>query len=217
MGFDVADIFEVLAFLKEIEELLKKHKPLIDKVIHKGATTGGGSAPTDPVPPKPIPVPIPNEPQEPNPKEPPRVPDKSPYKRLALRIFFNERNGQTVPLPQMVKDRLHFDISPFDENDEEIRTGDPRHIIVPGDVPLRYRWWRDGKLNTHAEYSGLPAEEDDHWQLESVRDRDNGFTPVLELLVAESGGHKCQMEAFVPAEFNGGLEVVSNRVEWTCD
>lgn len=202
--FNIFDVIRVidLADLPEILRLYTKYRSIIEQLLENN--TPGIINP-------------PNRPPESNP--PIELPPAAGqvYFKLVSKVFFNERDNVVVDLPQMRNDRVHIDISPFDNNDREIRTGDPRHVKVPNDVPVRYRWWRDGKLNTHAEYSGMPAQEDDHFHLESVRDADNGFTPVLRLVNTEPGGHKVEFEAFIPAEFNGGVEVVSNRIDWICD
>lgn len=118
---------------------------------------------------------------------------------------------------QMVGDRFCIDITPKDQFGREIGTGDPRHIKIPGDVPVRYLWWRDKKLNTNGDPRGRKQEEEDHFHLQSVRDRDNGFTPVLQLETPEPGGHVVEFQAYILAEHNGGKDVYSNVISWNCD
>lgn len=209
--------------MSRLTDLLRRVDPedvmtflaLIEMLLGRGRVVPTPPIPTPIPPPTPTPVPIPTPP----PVIPPApVATGQVYYRLEARPYFQERNNQVVSeTVLMVNDRLHIDISPFDSNDKEIRTGDPRHVKVPNDVPVRYRWWRDGKLNTQGEYSGMRADEHDHFNLESVRDRDNGFTPVLRLVEAEPGQHQLEFEAFIPAEYNGGVEITSNKFTYQVD
>jgi hypothetical protein len=147
------------------------------------------------------------------------------YYSLRAKVFFFEKAGRSglyskaeydaalagVDGAQMLNDFAHLDVSPFDANGQEIRTGDPRHPAEDenGYPRLRYRWWINGQQQHDT--------GNDHFHLSSVKD-DKGCTPVLKLVEPwGTGKGKAEFEAYLPAEHNGGVEVTSNRISWYVD
>jgi len=114
---------------------------------------------------------------------------------------------------QMVGERMHFDCTAFDQNNQEI----PAEKL-PGNVGTKkdnqkqmdFKWTYAGKVNTNS------AEEPDRFALESSWD-DYGMTPVLLLETPAPGRWPCTFQYRLKAEFNGGVEVLSNIVPWYSD
>jgi hypothetical protein len=236
--------------LSDAAKLYEQHKGIIELVLGQLGSTGAqirallplliallGSMSKPKPEPQPAPAPAPTPaPPVPTPGPAPAPPPVGVVQgyaslRLVLRMFSKD-NGKIVSRDeyekkvtgndgaQMVKEKAHMDISPFDQAGREIRTGDPRHVEPDsnGYPQMRYRWWIDG---VQQQDTG-----DDHFNLGSIFDRDDpehhydaGCTPTLKLERAwGSGKGRAEFEAFMPAQFNGPYgEVTSNRVSWFVD
>lgn len=240
MALDFADVLKVLGTIKDILKFWEDNKELLEPVIKPILRPILPRPPAPPV--EPVPPDMHGEPSEPPPWQPPEHPvsSKQIYYKLTTKLFFLEKSREEVdkeraegnpepdrvvrkdvffrvtspqgPDAQMLDQRMHFDITPFEKDlRTEYRKGDPRHPVDDDGFPaLRYRWWVDGKLNTDS------TDEEDRFELQSVKD-DAGCTPVLQLGTIEPGRHRAEFEAYIPATYNGGVEVVSNRVTWYID
>ena len=200
--------------------------PLIGGVFSwlKGRQSGVG--PTAP----PI-VPLP-----PIPPTPPVVPSTEKYPHiissLSLGFLFleDDRQGgsggeiirkdvfdQVVgvgPAAQMQNQRMHINCTPIDlagvpyPKASSIIRGSLRE---DGKQPcLDYQWWVNGVLAWNS------TEMDDPFNWESYED-DGGCTPTMRLDGIESGARIAQLVANWPAQYNGGVRVVSNPVTWRID
>lgn len=232
---DFADVQKILGTATSLFKFYEENKQLLDVLLHRKLPPIVVATEPPPAPP----VEDNGEPgQELPPPQPPPPTTKQIVDKLVCKLFFLEKSRDEVdkeraagnpdpdkvvrkdvfsrvtspqgPDAQMVDQRLHFDITPYDKNGE-IGPHDVRHPRdEDGNPGMRYRWWRDGKLQTDS------TDEEDHFELQSVID-DNGCTPVLQLSEPEPGRHQCFFEAYIPARYNGGVEVTSNRVTWFCD
>lgn len=172
--------------------------------------------------------------------EPPVPGEKFPriISRLTVRPFFVEMDrdapdadrpglaGKILPVSffqqvlsgegyaQMKGERMHVDCTPFDMNGNPFPGGSQivrRLIREDGHSPcLDYRWWVDGKLAWNSQ------EMEDPFHLESYEDADVGFTPVFKLETPAPGRRLVTLQAFLPAEYNGGFEV-SDKTSWAID
>ena len=212
--------------LTDVVKFYEKHKDFIKALLSlfKGKPETGTVTQPGPVPPTaPVPVPVP---------VPVVTPSGDPLiAKILGKILFVEESrgggsgGKIVPLArfleivgeggqdaQRMDERVHFDFTPLDSEGNEIPREIVRKLRRPNGAPcLDLRWTRAEKLNWNSN------DEADHFGLESYNDADVGFTPVLVLNTPESGRFKCELWAFIPAEYNGGLEVVSNKIVWYCD
>lgn len=128
--------------------------------------------------------------------------------RLYKKPEFDEILNPNGSLAQMLGDRMHLDITPFRDKNE-VRQHEKHPLDDNGDPALRYRWWINGEQQHDT--------DNDHFNLGSVRD-DAGCTPTLKLLEQFGPGrHEVTFQAYIPGEWNNGLDVESNIVTWYCD
>ena len=117
------------------------------------------------------------------------------------------------PAAQMLEQRMHLNCTPIDMDGNEYPGGSPiiRGLLrKDGEPAIYYRWWVDGKEASDSE------EIDDPFELQSYSD-DGGCTPALHLIELTEGVRTAQTVAYLPAEFNGGVALVSNPVTWRID
>jgi hypothetical protein len=121
---------------------------------------------------------------------------------------------------QLVDDKCHLNISPFDSQGKEIMRDDPRHVDpdANGYPMIRYRWWINGVQQHDTNH--------DHFRLSSIFSKndpqhvyDNGCTPTLKLTQAWGPGKgKAEFQAYIDEDYNGSWgHQESNIVSWYCD
>lgn len=147
----------------------------------------------------------------------PDVDEGAPITSLRVRIrnIEGDRHGADAPRPGIegaqrdwreralqVEERIKFDVSPYDSEGNEVRTGDVRLPPARKDVdelsPLRYEWEVRGKDGVWVAQQNTPG---DLFDLESyARNYEDSYTPVLkQTRVAGPGTSEARLRAFYPA------------------
>jgi hypothetical protein len=184
---DLAKIWETAQKLglnaSKIFNLYRKHKSKVETVIEiLGGLFGKDDGPVAPSVPvitaPPAPPEVPTAPAPPAPPAVPGIPVAAArvISSLRMRFFFIERNHKPIPKPDFDKvmegqdplddgDRIHIDITPYDQFGNEVRPGSPE---------LGQLLNADGSNRMQYDLSGDTGEITNEYD-------DYGCTPVLKV------------------------------------